>query len=281
MLATTQFHVVPPDHLNFARIPSTTGDLKRTFPDFRRELDFNVKIKAISVLIGVQEDTVHLHRVIESNVSSGGRLILQQTPLRCTIIGASGDRSTRARYVNLVRTLRDDEPSYDKTNTLRQHEDRSSSYHNNNKVCDTGQPLQSSPAFAGSLLTTRRRSLRDALQLYPRPHERTQRAFSSARQCPSVLTHYSSDRQDARSLLSNLELGFPHNKMDEEIRGIEREIKRLHLASQRRRMKSVANDDIEERILSLKQDHARLRLMQGIVEFDRVRLPSPPDGKKK
>jgi len=68
--------------------------------------------------------------------------------------------------------------------------------------------------------------------------------------------------------------------MDEEIRGIEKEIRRLHLASQRRRMKSAANDDIEERILSLKQDHARLRLMQEIVEFDRVRPPPPPDDKK-
>ena len=159
-----------------------------------------------------------MHRVIESHVSSDGRLILQQTPLGCTIIGVSGDRSTRARYVNLVRTLRENKPSYNKTNTLRQHEDRSSSYHNNNnRICDTGQPLQSSPAFAGSLLTTRRRSLRDAQQLYPRPRERTQRAFYFTRRRPSVLAHFSSDRQNARLLLSNLELGFPHNKMDEEI----------------------------------------------------------------
>ena len=56
MLATTQFHVVPPDRLNFARIPSTTGDLKRTFPDFQRELDFNVEIKAVSVLDTLEED---------------------------------------------------------------------------------------------------------------------------------------------------------------------------------------------------------------------------------
>ena len=61
---------------------------------------------------------------------------------------------------------------------------------------------------------------------------------------------------------------------------IEKEIHRLHLASQRRRMKSAASDDIEERILSLKQDHARLRLMRGIVEFDRVHPPPPPDDKK-
>jgi len=285
------------------------------FPDFKRELDFDVEIKAVSVLIGVQEDTVHLHRVIESHVSSDGRLILQQTPLGCTIIGVSGDRSTQARYVNLIRTLRDDEMSYDKTNALRQHEDCSSSYDNNNKACDTGQPPQSSPAFAGPLLTTRRRSLRDTLQLHPRPHERTLRAFRFARQCPSVFAHFSSSRDDAQLLLSNLEtyeLGFSYN-MDEEIDldDIKEEIQRLHLASQASGMDSATERDIDERLRRLdrilreesaRQDETleRLRadqqrtlertrryqeastnLMQVFVEaYNRVHPPPPPDDKK-
>ena len=166
MLATTQFHVVPPASLNSARIPSTTGDLVRMFPDFKRDLDFDVEIKAVSVLIGVQKDTVHLHRVIESHVSSDGRLLLQRTPLGCAITGVSEDPSSHTRHVNLIQTLQDDESSNEKVSAPLQLEDRPSSY-NDNKACDTGQRPQSSPAFAGSSLPARRLTVDAALRAAP------------------------------------------------------------------------------------------------------------------
>jgi len=301
MLATTQFHVVPPDHLNFARIPSITGDLKRTFP----RLGFDVEIKAVSVLIGVQADTLHLHRVTESNVSSDGRFILQQTPLGCTIIGVSGDLSTQARSVNLVRTLRDDEPPYNQTNLFRQPENFSSSCHNNNNVPDTGQPLQPSPAIAGSSLTTRRRSLRDAQQLYPRPREQTQRAPCLAHWRPSVLAHFGSNRQHARLLFSNSENSFSRNKMAERDH-IEEEMRRQRLMPQPYRTVPATDGESEARLRRLREEKARKtaeierlraenermaqvtkryndecdRLEKEIEEFTRRHHLPPPDGKK-
>jgi len=83
----------------------------------------------------------------------------------------------------------------------------------------------------------------------------------------------------ASAIDSTTEHNMGEDQIEEEVRGIEREIKRLYLASRRRRMKSAASDDIEGRILSLKQDLARLRLIQGIA-LSPHQPPPPPDGKK-
>ena len=68
----------------------------------------------------------------ESNVSSDGRLILQQTPLGCTIVGVSEDSAERARYVNLIQTLREDKSLNEKVNAFWRLED-CPSLHDNNK----------------------------------------------------------------------------------------------------------------------------------------------------
>jgi len=105
--ADIEFQVVPASRLAAAATPEPAIDFDKEFPNYDGPANFEVDLPFVSVLVGVQPNTLHLHRVLESHESADGTLLLQRTPPGLAILGIADRTTTGDGTANLIRTFDD------------------------------------------------------------------------------------------------------------------------------------------------------------------------------